>query len=415
VTCLENGFYGEGVYLNTAQYWLIFMKTKKTVVMLLYAYLYNDWRVLKEAKSLVTNNYNVTILCLLFQDESYDNYKNSYGIEVIPILKISYEKRKSFKGLMLFWYYCIKQMSIMTDIDVIHSHDLPGLIPGVFYKYMRRGMYLIFDSHEMFADAIYGLYGRYIYSIVQIVENVCIYNSDVYIGVVKSQIELTKKRIRNHNHINFYYIPNYPELSGIMKSNINHQKNNVFKIAYMGSMVKGRFYNELIDAIKLLVNNNHSIKLYIIGTGEMYNPIIKKIKREKLLKYVTMTGYLNQNEARRVASFSDVGIILVKESRNTVYLMPNKFFEYLQLGLGIISVHANGIGKYLDFVDAEITHRPVNANRIADSILAVMNDEDRRQRMIKKGQTMINQNWNWTTCEKTLIIAYNKLLYSSNH
>jgi glycosyltransferase involved in cell wall biosynthesis len=384
------------------------MGPKNNVIMLLHAYLYNDWRVLKEANSLAKHGYNVTILCLRFQDESYENYFQKYGFSVRTILTIDYQKRRSLVGVLLFWISSFRTLLNISNVDIIHSHDLPALVPGILFKMMRRNIYVVFDSHELFADAIYDLYGVLVYSIVQIIENVCIFFSDVYIGVMESQITLIKKRIPRNEHIQFHYIPNYPELVDVMSNPITNKRNQIFTLAFLGSMTEGRCYDELLDAIKLLVARDYNIKLYIIGMGVVFNHISNRVHDENLAEYVTLTGYLTQNEARVVTAHSDVGLILVQERRSTVNIMPNKFYEYLQLGLGVISVYANGIGKYLKFVEAGIIDYPVTQIGIYSAIVELMNNESRRKRMILKGQQMIEKKWNWTTCESELLSAYSK-------
>ncbi|MFX0152392.1 MAG: glycosyltransferase family 4 protein [Candidatus Hodarchaeota archaeon] len=386
------------------------MSKNPKIFMFLHGYYYKDIRVKKEAKSLVKNGLDVTVYCLQEKDETYSKNNVNSGIKVIPVKKMTEEKRKTPMGMLLFWFCLLRSIWKINNITIIHAHDLSSLPPGILLKLLRRTKFVVFDSHEQFSDAVYDYYGPLAFGLTQLIENFCTKRSDLFLGVMKPQIELVKKRIKNYSNIYFSYIPNYPELTGVLKKPCFHVRNQVFRVIFLGSMQPERCYDQLIDASKILRKEDYSCEIFLIGDGPMYSHVMNRVRNENLEDMIILTGHLPQEEALEITCKGDVGLILVEPQRNMRSIMPNKYFEYLQLGLGLICVKANGIGLYMKRIDGVFIDDPMNPESIAQAVKVLYNDEERRKKMVLKAQQIIERKWNWSTCEKRLIDSYNALL-----
>ncbi|MFX0016549.1 MAG: glycosyltransferase family 4 protein [Promethearchaeota archaeon] len=388
------------------------MLKQVNVFMFLHGYYYKDVRVKKEAISLAKNGFIVTVLCLREKTELYSHYPDKYGIRVIPVRKMKEDTRKTPLGMLLFWISLLQLTWKMKDITIVHAHDLPSVPPGIMLKFFHKTKFLIFDAHEQFSDAVYDYFGSLAFGITQLIENLCTKQSDLLIGVMKPQLTLVRKRIRTPKNLSFCYLPNYPVLNGFLKNPRFHDRNDVFKVIFLGSMQPERCYDQLIEAAKILQERSYPSEIKIIGDGPMYSHILDRVKNENLENIISMTGQLEQEKALEITYEGDAGLILVAPQRNMRSIMPNKFFEYLQLGLGVISVKANGIGSYIKRINGIFIENPMNPESIAQAIIHLQEDETRRKKMVLKAQKLIKEKWNWSTCEKRLVDSYKKLLIS---
>ncbi len=127
---------------------------------------------------------------------------------------------------------------------------------------------------------------------------------------------------------------------GINKSN--------FVLTFVGTFSKFLDIQNLLDAAALLVNNQE-IRIVIIGTGKQF----KDFKRTAAcLPNVTMTGWLNSEEIKKILAKTKVG--LVAYSKDAIMSLPNKPFEYMAAGLPLLSslqgeleelIQEHGIGR----------------------------------------------------------------------
>ena len=47
-----------------------------------------------------------------------------------------------------------------------------------------------------------------------------------------------------------------------------------------------------------------------------------------------MTGWVDEDDIQAIGQIADIGLMAYKDSKNYELQMPNKFCEYLSLGLG---------------------------------------------------------------------------------
>ena len=127
------------------------MAEKKRVLMLLSNPFRPDPRVHREARSLVGAGYDVTVICW-DREQKYPIEETVDGIRLRRIGPASGYGRSSeiIRSLPKFWKNLRKEAAAM-EFDIIHSHDLDTLSPGLKLS-SRRKVPLIYDSHEIYHE-----------------------------------------------------------------------------------------------------------------------------------------------------------------------------------------------------------------------------------------------------------------------
>ena len=111
----------------------------------------SDIRVLKEARTLVQNGYEVEVLAWDRENELLNKeYEEIDGIKIkrfFPKAKYGSGKKQIFSFIKFIFE--VKKYLKNKEFDYLHCHDLDGLIVGYVIKKEKHK--LIYDSHEFFA------------------------------------------------------------------------------------------------------------------------------------------------------------------------------------------------------------------------------------------------------------------------
>jgi len=99
-------------------------------------------------------------------------------------------------------------------------------------------------------------------------------------------------------------------------------------------------------------NANTDILFLLAGTGAQFEDIKKEVEH---LPNVVLSGWLSEQEIRKLLVASWVGIVPCKSAKNTA---PNKVFEYLSAGLPLISSLEGEIEDLIENFQIGLNYKP---------------------------------------------------------
>lgn len=338
------------------------------ILMAVCNYFNPDNRVFRAANTLQESGYNVTVL-------SY--YKP--GLEEEELLGSGFKlKRIKVKTLMpgrqirnyskyLSWKYKVKLFAKEYHPDIVHCHDYNTLFLGRYCK-KKFGSKIIYDNHEYFQDLNYlhrypllirkWIAGFERKSLRQFVDEMIVVSP----GIAEAYQPLFKKKI--------HVIRNIPDISGFNNSNVNippevinfldkQKKAGRKLLLYLGTNTqKGRGIDFIFNLLRAL--------------PEYYGLVIFGAKSDNELLYLNKRASA-EDISERFGAFRALPIEMLFEISGYFYMglsliepiyfsylhsLPNKLFEYLAMGLPVISseiadqaklVAENNIGLIIPF------------------------------------------------------------------
>lgn len=297
------------------------MKNSNKVYMILTNGFDPDVRVYKEAKYLVENGFDVTILC--WDRMCKYGSKLEENIEKVKIkrFEILSQPGTGMKQLIPYFKFLLKVRKYLKDkeYDYLHCHDLDGVIIGVATRKVKKKK-IIFDMHEFYESGRYSRIAKLVRKIVNKMQN----KAYKIIYVNQQQIQSVDKK----NMHKLVYLPNYP--SKLNFSNINHISSNNLRITYAGYIRHPIPIKNLIEA----VGNNKEFHISIHGTGDVYYDIKKM---EETYSNLTVTGKYDHSEIAKFYSNTDLMYIVYnKGNKNDETALPTKFFEAIICKIPII-------------------------------------------------------------------------------
>ncbi|PKN22980.1 MAG: glycosyltransferase WbuB [Deltaproteobacteria bacterium HGW-Deltaproteobacteria-3] len=170
------------------------------------------------------------------------------------------------------------------------------------------------------------------------------------------------------------------------QQNSGDQSHSTFDVLFAGNMGKAQEMDAVLEAARLLKDENPTIRLLLIGGG-VEVPRLQQIIKDKLITNVTFLPRVPMSEVGAVFARADALLVHLKDDPLFKITIPAKTQAYLAAGKPIIMAVAGDATELVLESEAGVCAQPGNARSIADAIrqLALTAPEDLR-RMGEKGR-----------------------------
>jgi hypothetical protein len=334
--------------------------------------------------------------------------ENSYGHSKLrrKLIKAFYLILRRYKNL--YFYESRTKFRSNVDIyagnyDLILANDFESL-PLVKYS-MGKNARILLDAHEYYFDEINAvlsskLFRQYRKWVARCASSQIIGLSTVSQGIVnlyKSELGID----------NISLIRNIPKkASAFFEARISDQ----ISIIHHGAAVQGRGISDLISLMYLL-DEKFSLNLMLVETDPKFlNDLISRAKplggRVKFLDPVP-----TQDIVDRIKSF-DLGIHLIPPlSINNKFALPNKFFEFVQANLGIVTGPSPEMTRLMEEHSLGVASSSFELKEVA----RVINDLDRSQvEILRANSHEAAEMLCWERESKVLLSQVSSLIGVSN-
>lgn len=372
-----------------------------------------DRRVWHEAKTLLNNNYDVTVICPkgITCNDTYE-YKEGAHIYRHPIPReeesiIGY-LREYLVALFYEWFLSFK-LFIRKPFDVIHACNPPDNICliGIFYKLL--GAKFIFDHHDLTPEEYLVKFGRkdIFYKVLLVLEKLTFRLADISIATNNSYKEMAIQR-GGMNPEKVFIVRNGPELDKFKKvpakKSLKYGKK--FLVGYVGVMGKQEGIDLLLEAIRYIVRKKkrRDIHFTCIGMGPALDYFRKLSINMNLSSYINFTGFISDKEVLEILSTSDIcvnpDIPCEFNDKSTMI----KIMEYMALGKPIVQFDLKE-GRF-SAQEASLYAKKGSIKDFSEKILTIIDNENLRKKMGDIGLRRIRDKLDWKYSKPNLLKAY---------
>ena len=358
--------------------------------------IYHDSRVLKEAKSLADEGYDVSVYG--FRAKLKIDRHRRYNFNIISFPLIS-RKYRLLRNISMFIYISIINIIIiLKKANFYHAHNTMFLIGMYISSKLHRGKF-IYDSHEVQWECT---------KADEILERMFIHKADIIIcvsyGIAK---EVSKRYSIPTGKVSV--ISNYPYVNNTKLYKKIIDEDNI-EFIYSGGISTENITNFLY-AIKEI--KNLSIYLQCFGTGNSENELKQLIQDLKINNKVKFIPLVAPEKINEIISKYDVAFNLPTNPNNKIaynYSSSNKMYQYLSAGLPIL---CSQLAIYQeDFVNngVAISVNAKDVESIRKGIIKFIENPklitDMREKAIEISKTIFN----WQTQENKLLDMYENLI-----
>jgi len=359
----------------------------------------HDARVLNEAKALLEQDHEVTVLAW---DRNKENKKEEErdGIKIVRFQNTRFMDLLQYDIFRLrYWwkngYKLALELHKEQKFDVIHSHDFDTLPIGVKLK-KKVGIPLIYDAHEIWGYMIKNEIPWWRYYLWKEKRNL------KYTDHIITVAEPHMKYFENKGYSDVTIVTNCKEK--ITEKYIPPQ-NDVFTLIYIGGFNGKRFTPKAIEVCRDI----EGIKLKVAGFGsneDKIKDLIKNTSQEK----VEFLGRIDVERVIPETLEADAVLCMFDPNfMNNRIGPPNKLFEAMVCGRPVIATKNIYSGKLVEKLNMGLAI-DYEKESFKDALIKLRDNPDLRKKLGKNALKAALLRYNWEEEEKRLLEVYEKVL-----
>ena len=182
-----------------------------------------------------------------------------------------------------------------------------------------------------------------------------------------------------------------------------------FKILYVGVLVKRKGVEWLIKAMKIIrEKTSYDAKCILVGEGQDREYFESLVRRYGLSDRVLFTGRVSDEKLIWLYTNSDIFVLpSLSEGCSTSIL------EAMYFGLPVIATNIPGNRDH--FKDVAILVPPKNEKELTKAILLLIENEELKKYLAKKGRQLINTEYTWDKISKRYEEIYQEILNTGGY
>jgi len=376
------------------------MDTRKRVFVFSCVHKWDDVRVFHKQAMSLSRFYDVQLHAIADFE-----YKRVNGVDVYGLP--NYGKR--YKRPLLWWE--LLKRAVKAHADIYHFHD-PELIPtGLLITWITHKP-VIYDIHEDYPKAILTkswipkFIRKPIAAFFDWFQKLCV-KGFAQVIVVTEELQRSFRSDRVTLVQNFPLLAMRDDVEKLIEQRRQHGEH--VKLVYAGGLTEIRGIYEMVKAFDY-IPKDMNVNLILAGSFNdkgYEQKVLDYIKTENRISFI---GQVSYNDAYQLMCDSDIGLICFKPVAHNTHSLSNKMFEYMSVGIPVI---ASDFELWKDIIEGNncgIMVDPLDSRQIADAIVYLTKNPDKRAEMGINGYKAYMNKYNWGAEERKLLDAYERLL-----
>lgn len=365
-----------------------------------------DPRVLKEAGSLASRGYQITILAW-DREGKLPPLENLEGIIIKRIcIRSTFNRRMAqLPRILLLWWRMIL-IGQKKSFDVIHCHDLDTLFPAIILKLLTNRP-LIYDTHENYSMVKSASLPGFFVKALGFVEKKLLNMVDVII-TASTFVGDEFRRVCAKPLIT---LGNYWQLnssSRISQADVLAERRRLgipetdLIVGYIGGLKRSRKIAPLLQAVE----DEMGVSVFICGAGEQKSLVEQEARKKRCVYYL---GWVPFEHVPLYTCLADVIYYGLDDYPGALYNCPNALFMALAKGRAILASDVGDLGKIVREESCGIVMKRSNQEEIRQALRRLQN-RAYLQSLQKKALAAARSKYNWGAAEKMLVETYGHLL-----
>lgn len=180
-----------------------------------------------------------------------------------------------------------------------------------------------------------------------------------------------------------------------------YAKDNEKIILTMGRMVNEKGIQHLICAMPKILNEYNDAKLVVAGKGPMLEELKDIAYRIGIAHKVYFTGYLSGDDVQKMYKNVDVAVF-----PSTYEPFGIVALESMLAGIPTVVSDVGGLDEIVKHGLTGLKSYAGNSNSIADSVLAILKDNNLAKKLSKNGQNEVLNNYSWEQIAEDTVKTY---------
>ena len=373
-----------------------------------------DTRVWQEATTLVKNGYTVSVICPKGKNYNLEEEE----LEGVHIFRHDLVEAKGAAGYFSEYtsalreeYRLAKLVRERIGFDVIHGCNPPDDIYMVAKRFKKYGVRYVFDHHDIcpeLFEAKFGKTGGPLYRGLLFFERQTYRNCTFAFVTNESYRKIAIER-GGMDPEKVIVLRSGPKLERmkIQPPDESLKNGHPFMVGYLGVIGKQEGVDYLLEAARIIKEKENSVQWGIVGGGPYLETVKKRALEMGLDDCVTFTGRAPDEQMLAYLNTADVCVNCDEYNAMNDKSTMNKIMEYMALEKPIVQFELTE-GRY-SAQEASLYARNNDAADMAEKILELLHDPEKRERMGRYGRDRVVNELSWEHTSKALLEGYEKL------
>ena len=348
------------------------------------------------ARALVRSGHEVHIVCGSFQmsktgiSAPFVKGKRTGQVDGITIteFRLPYANKDSFaKRTGVFLSFAFKSILVALrepyDLVFATSTPLTAGIPGIAARWLRRKPF-VFEVRDLWPElprAMGVIKNPVILKLMSVLEWVSYRSATACIGLSPGIVEGI--RTRSASHLPIAMIPNgcdralFSE-SKVPPTSIKGLDNSDLMAVFTGAHGLANGLDAILDAAEVLkARGRDDIKLVFIGDGSQKPRLVARARAAGLTNCLFL-DMVPKTELAGLLRQADVGLMVLADVPAFYYgTSPNKFFDYLAMGLPVLNNYPGWLASIIDEQKLGVVVPPGESKAFAEALVELADNRAR--------------------------------------
>ena len=314
----------------------------------------------------------------------------------------------------LAWAGTLARLLSGTDYDVYHFHDAEVLPLGVALGVLTDGI-VIYDVHENVEDVLAHrpIFPRPVRPLLAKAVSAVELTLARHVDAIVAASPDVAERFEDYDEVTT--VTNYPERRWAEETDLDQRNESddegAVKFIYRGLLSEERGIFTLLEAVER-VPDEYDVR-FVLGGRYASEEVEKRIRSHvDRSDRVELVGWLpSLADVIDLYREADVGLMCFHPgpNRNDAVHRSNKLFQYMAAGLPILVSDIEAWADLVEEVGCGVAVDPERPDEIADAMVELAENPEKRAEMGKNGHEAALDQFNWDTQREKLLDLYERL------
>jgi glycosyltransferase involved in cell wall biosynthesis len=361
-----------------------------------------DRRVWRECLALVAHGYRVSVICPALAGELPAEHRQGVAVYRYPPppdasspVGFLYEFAYSWLRTLLLAIKVLRR----EGFDVIQACNPPDTYFALAWLFKPLGRRFVYDQHDLVPEVYEARFERPSRAIswaLRLLERLTYRTADRVIVTNESYREVALTR-GGRAPEDVTVVRNGPDPEAMRRRPPRPELRSGRRhlCCYAGLMAPQDGVDLAVRAADVLVHGmgRRDCSFVLLGEGVSYQPVRALVQELGLEEYVTMPGFVEDEELAAYLSTADVGLCPEPRNRFNEVSTMVKVMEYLAFELPVVAFDLKET-RY-SAGDAAVYVTPDEVKEFAAAISALLDDPERRTAMGRAGRRRVEERLSW--------------------
>lgn len=378
-----------------------------------------DRRVWTEAQTLVAAGYRVSTISPTGRSRDRSLFERVHGVSIYrypvpPATSGALSFAFEFVYCWLATLFLSAVVALREGFDILQACNPPETFWIIGRIYQLLGKRFVFDHHDLSPEMYEARFRKQgtLYKLLLWMERMTYHSADALVAVNDHVARIAGIRcgIPPESIAVVYSAPD-PDVLRPVSPDHSLREGRRWMVAYLGIMNPQDGVDYLLRAADHLIHEmDFKDTLFVLlGDGDSLTSLKAFCSELHLDPYVRFTGWADMDMIRAYLSVADVCVDPIPLTAYSQFGAFNKIMEYMAFARPIVAFDLPGTRWLAQ--EAALYARPNDPRDLAEKISLLLNSENMRDEMGRKGRQRIIKELGWPRQAQVYLDTYNKLAH----